>query len=480
MISTLTLLFLLGAPTLEPIGDGGARRLIVKNPNVYPLSVAIGHDDATRALEIEGYGEATLHLQCVDRGAPLTLTLQADKTQTFDPPRLAFPDGPPALWLTSARQGRGALAALIAPHAPGVHLRHLSLSASPADFAALRFAPLLLISLADLERLTPARREALRGAVASGATLVLTAGSVEGHAASLAGWSPATLGETARPGPEVLSAISHASARRALIANGATTRIIADGAPLVVESRLGLGRVRVVGLSFSDLGAGVVAEALFTPVDGIGPALRWVAAASLPQAPKRLFSGAVFIALGLIPILALIARRWPRLSLPLIVAWGVFSLLIPATPPPLQLDALRVLEIPFAADKALFIAAADLSLRRSGAHRLPSTLEAVSLEDLSQRGCLIKGAGAADWLFEGEVGARRRLTLFAIDAATGEGAPSDEQLAGPWGAEVGALRIGGAAPQLLSLTPRKITHRLLSLPPLTGSARPLAPSEAPL
>ena len=105
MLSAFLLIGLLqGAFTQVPIGDGGSVALTTQNATVHRQLDAVGGLE----LAVEPHGSATAYVQCA--GTPPTLTTRVrGQVATLTPPAIAFPDGPPAVWITSAQQGRAAL-----------------------------------------------------------------------------------------------------------------------------------------------------------------------------------------------------------------------------------------------------------------------------------------------------------------------------------------------------------------------------------
>ena len=124
----------------------------------------------------------------------------------------AFEGGPPALWISTARRGRASLEAVVHP-VSGASVAHLSPADIPDTFAALRFAPLLLVSAADLATLAADRRVALRGAIIAGATLVVSAGETEVEASVLDGLAPIRLGPLAPPGRHLRAGVPRLALR---------------------------------------------------------------------------------------------------------------------------------------------------------------------------------------------------------------------------------------------------------------------------
>ncbi len=430
MKSLLTLLLLSIAwgnrpPQLEAVGDGGTLSLKLRNSQVYELNLRAG---AALALNLErrvgGYQEASFALQCLGEPSPsLSLKLEG-QPQILATEPLAFPKGPPALWISSAHQGRAALEALLPD---GLKLKHLSLEEVPAEFGALRFAPLILLQLGDYLQLSEEAQRALKGAMASGVTLLIATGEDEGSAEALSSMAPVHLGPSARVGPQLGQALERISKRRSLKAPQEFVRLEADGAPVLLELPYGIGRLRVLSLNLSVLSPGVVAKAALKSSDNLGPVLRWLAAAPPPkERSQRLFRGEIWLSLLLLLPLILLSRRWPRLALLLLLPLFVTTLLLSPSEESCHTELLRALLIPLP-EGQLWVASVDLELRRGGGQTLISG-PGYSLDDVRPGGaCLLSDKEGAAWLFEGEPGDHRRLSFFAFSSEPME-APKGEVL----------------------------------------------------
>ena len=96
-----------------------------------------------------------------------------------------------------------------------------------------------------------------------------------------------------------------AVARRQLTLDSrAEALVTVDGHPLVSETRLGLGAVRVVGLGFGELAGPILARALFTRVpDSLGPIFSWLSSrSSLSKAQKNPIGFHLIAILVLLPL----------------------------------------------------------------------------------------------------------------------------------------------------------------------------------
>lgn len=431
----LALLALLALPpaaaaeATAPVGDGATTGVTLQNQSVHPLTTRLGPpgDDGLE-LTLPRYGTGTWLAQCVNGadGTHPALTLTVDRTpEPIDVPPIQFPDGPPALWIAAAATGRAALQETLRTALPGATLRHLAPADVPPGFAALRFAPLILISAADYTTLQDAPRAALRDAVAAGVTLVVAAGEAGAEADALAELAPITLGPVHRPTGVLGDHLPLATSARALIpGDGAATLLTADGAPILVEAPRGLGRVRALAVPLTELAPGALATAALTPPgEPLTHVLRWLDQAPPPAAGRAAILGPhAWALLAVLAALALLARRHPRAALALAVPWWITALALPPQFTATRLDAARLLYIPIHGGGALAVGTLDLTLTRGGARTLPADTARVALEDARPGGaCLIAHPAAAAWIIDGPPAAARRLTLFALVDALPDG-----------------------------------------------------------
>ncbi|MEZ4431541.1 MAG: hypothetical protein R3F65_03950 [bacterium] len=306
------------AQASAPVGDGATTGVTLQNQSVHPLTTRLGPPgDDGLALVLPRYGTGTWLAQCVDGadGIHPALTLTIDRAaEPIDVPPIRFEGGPPALWIAAAGTGRAALQVTLRAALPGATLRHLAPADVPPGFAALRFAPLILISAADYAALPDAPRAAIRDAVAAGVTLIVATGEAGAEADALADLAPITLGPVHRPTGALGEHLPLATSARALIpGDGAATLLTADGAPVVVEAPRGLGRVRVIAVPLAELAPGALATAALTPpAEPLTHVLRWLDQAPPPAAGRAAILGPhTWALLAILIALALLARRHP-------------------------------------------------------------------------------------------------------------------------------------------------------------------------
>ncbi len=469
-VLALSTFLVAGAAPYEtvPTGDGGGVVVRVENRNVHPTTARLGGAE----LPVTGFGSGTFHVQCAGDDPPRLRLVFAGAEASVQVASTSFSEPPPVLWISDARRGRAALEAIVRP-VSGSALKHLAPGEVPTLFAGLRFAPLLLVSAGDLARLPAAAREAVRGAVLAGSTLVVGTGDAAGPPDGLAQLAAIRLGSVAPPGPALGEALPNAPTARGIEASGpgVVVRVEADGAPVILEAALGLGRVRVLTTSLKVVGAGPVADVAFARDDAaLVQALSWMdGAPPLAQGERSIFALHVWALLAVLPLLGLIARRRPRWALMLAVPWLAAAVVVPPAATPTEAESARILYI----GSEIAIGTFDVRLGRGGpvdlATPVPAALEA------ARRGgaCLVQGETGA-WSFHGEPGDRRRVAFLARLPAPAVGPDQTRPLEGaswPTGPLVGRRIIGNAGLRLpLERLPAKIEGFLATPPTLSGVA----------
>ncbi len=415
------LLLLLLPITVTPIGDGGGRKVTLHNRTVLPSAATLGPVGGPGlSVEVGGHQKAAWFAQCEGVAPPLEARLERQRGSA-SVPSTRFPEGPPSLWISSARSGRAALEAVLKASGAGA-LNHVGTVGAPTHFGALRYAPFILVQARDLEAREPTARGALRAAVASGATLVV--GTGEAGEASLEGFSPVRLGAVGQPGPALGAALARVSGRRALDAGEAAPRLTADGAPVVLESPLGLGLVRVLSVKIGELEFGPVADQAFAEAgDRLGGALAFLdRGPPLGEARRSPLGPLAWLALALLPLIGLLSRVSPRAALGAGAAWlgfGVFGAVQARAP---EAQALRALYVPVG-QQELLIAQLDLGFA-SGGGALVESAHALSLDGATPGACLVASPTRSALVTQAEPGDRARLRLFGWSARAegGEGA----------------------------------------------------------
>lgn len=467
---------------VAPIGDGGGRELTFENRSVHRVEALLGVDGDGVRGEVEGYGQVRFFVQCAgDESAvpPVSLRLDGKDADDVVVPAVGFPEGPPAIWISTRREGRAALDEVV----EGYGVTHLAPAEVPARFAALRFAPLVLINVADLAELTPAGRDALQGAVAAGVTLVIAAGEAGGAAEAVRTFTEVGLGEVRRPGPALGAALSRVSGARELRPGpGVSVLLSADGAPVVTDVAFGLGRVRVLATALLELEKGEVARAAFADgSDGLSAALAWAAQAPpLAHTPGAPLNRWVWLLLLGVPLLGLVSRLAPRVALGLAAPLLVAAVMVPPAGVATVFDAARVLYVPYPGG-ALAVGTLDLTLERGGRRLLPSDQPTVSVDEVTPgAACVVAGDDGAAWVVAGEPGERRRLLFFATLAAAPDASPGAARLpewpAGPLaGAHLDEVS-AATAPLPLAERPAQVSAWRLRIPAPPANPPPALPA----
>ncbi|MEZ4470163.1 MAG: hypothetical protein R3F60_05025 [bacterium] len=363
LLAWLALLTSTAAAETVPVGDGGSQALVFESRSVHPQSVRIQAGEAGIDAPVEPFQRVVVVAQCLGEPTPLHGGL-GDADDPLDVPTLAFPDGPPALWIHRERAGRAALEKRVQEVRPGLTLRHLTPAEVPLHFAALRFAPLILIEINDWAELGAAQQGAIRGAVAAGAVLVLGGGDGTVPADAVAPVISVQAGTAERAGPALTSALQRASGHRVLTPGpGAVVRIVADGAPVLVDAPHGLGQVRVAAVRLTEIDAGAVAQALFAePPDALGSVLAWLQGApaltEARAAPSPPTPGTCWPRWRLAPSPAGCRASPSRAPCPRPHRRPILP------PPPTGRPAPRVLYVP-AGDQALAVGTLDVTLQRA-------------------------------------------------------------------------------------------------------------------
>lgn len=435
MLSALLLIGLLSPIAPEPIGDGGSVAISLQNATVHPqVADVLGVE-----FPIAPHAEGVAWVQCA--GTPPEFSVQHHGREArFVPPAIAFEDGPPALWITSARSGRAGLEKRLTRIRGATHVKIVEPKAVPAWFGALRFAPLLMTSISTWSELSDGQRAALRQAAAAGSILIIGAGEGDAPVDALEGLTAARFLALERVGAAMLEALPRASTRRLLAAD--TPRIMADGAPLVVTQPYGLGEIRLVGARLTEIDPGPVGEATFGGGgDALGAILDWIGAQpGIADARRSPFAPWVWYALLGLLGLAVVARLTPRIAAIGGAVWVIGAALLPPVAAEHTTDSARIMAIPIDQTEHLLVGTVDVTLGRGGTHVLPAGVHS-SLDEAQPGGaCRLGDARQAAWVLAGEPNARRRLTVFAFGPASAAGAAVEEDPPAP-----GSLRAANAS-----------------------------------
>ncbi|MBM4291226.1 MAG: alpha/beta hydrolase [Deltaproteobacteria bacterium] len=442
--------------TLTAVGDQSALLLDVENPGAQPRTLSFGPRGGEQIeREIGGYERARLLVQCVrvspDAPAPALSFAVNDEPLEGVTTAATRGDLRPALWIENprARRAPGLLGRAVSA-AAGVPLRSLRADEVPTHLAALAGARLLVVNLDVLSLLTPPQRALLRAVVATGATLVVGVGSLSGDARLLKALSPVDLGDL-ESDVNVSTLLRTPSRRRLFTGAGSYPLITLEGKLLLAESRLGLGRVRVLGVPVESLAPGRIAQVALAADDAAAQQLsRWLTSAAPPLAPaEHIFSDPLALYLAALPLLFWLTRRRPSLAAAAVGGWALVVTLRPPLPAPALVTHADLLYVPLA-EGALTLSSLDVSSSARGARLVELAPAQVSLAAaLTEGSCLIQSLPSERdteetfrpraWLsLDAGVGERQRLHLLAA----AQGAPSDDPLGeaarvpawppGPW------------------------------------------------
>lgn len=472
------------SPGSVPVGDGSAHGIPVSNLSVHEAPAVIrvaGAPDAGVAQPLAPYEDALPVVQCMDgdaRARPrLEVAVGERRPVRVDVPEVGFPDGPPVVWIAASGSGSSHLRALVrsARGASRLAVRWIPPAEAPRTFAALRFAPLVIVSADALAALSPPARQALRDVAAAGGTVLVPVGegaTADGLGPTLAALDPRLgalrPGAPQPPGPAIARALPRALSVRALPvppgASGIGAAVEADGAPILLEVPVGLGWVRVLGVDLAVLRSGVLADAALGPAeDTLGGVLSWLERRAPPEPDAQILGAAPWLwLLALACVLA--GGRWfgrPAWAVAAAV-WGVGFAVSPVRSPT-EVTYAEALYLPLSETEALAVGIFDVRMRTGGGRALP-TSERAALEAVRGAGaCLATTASGSAWLLEGAPGGGARLSWFAVTSAAPSGSASGE---------TGTLRLGGvdalirpvdgaAAPLPLSQRPGTIVaHRV--------------------
>ena len=461
------LLLTAGVPfDAKPTGDLGSYVVSVANRTVHPKTVRLATAGSEgRPLTIGRYSQVRYTVNCVEGGsAPpptLEMTLDRETTEVVVPP-VKFETRPPVLWISTETMGRGALERVIRGVDDSLRVRHLSPAGIPGHFSALRYAPIIVMSLIDWSGLAPSVRKVVRDAVAAGVILVVTTGQEGGDPKTLGTVAKVDIGALVQAEPSLRTSLPRVAVRRQLTPReGALTRARAGLGPVVVDSPLGLGVVRIVGTSIVDLDRGPFAEAVFTlDNDALGQALRWTSNGPPPPEGDRTPWGVqVWGVLALLLVSVFVTRRRPLIFVATLGVWIIGAALVAPDAGAERADAARVIFVPFDGG-AVAVGTLDLTWSRGGTRPLP-VVDGVAAIDAAPLGsaCAYNQKDHSAWVMGGEPGARRRLVYVQVIERTPAGEDKLDTLEpGGQGGLAGALlrRISSDIPLPLELRPEMI------------------------
>ena len=307
--------------------SGSMPKVTLTNPTIFPQTTTLTVFGApTETFLLDAHSSTEIFVECHASEQTSSLPLGVNTSSeawTQQIPSAQIVSNPTALWISSQRQGRAHLEALMRSDMPTIKLLHLGLSESPKNLAELAQIAMILISAGDLERLTTDSFEIIRGAVALGVPLIIAAREKSHH--KMVHQSVLT---TLRFGAwqsvsSHLGMVLPAATRIAGI-QGATSlsTMTVDDLNIMGESTYGFGWVRLLAVPFATLREGDVTTALFgNPKSRMAHPTRWLES-QIAQPVNAFFVSWIMPLSGLILLLMVVfVRRSHALVVVAVVGW---------------------------------------------------------------------------------------------------------------------------------------------------------------
>ena len=263
--------------------SGSMSRLRLYNQTIFPQRTTLSIDDYTvDSFEMEAHEKVDVFVEChgVVQADTVPMTVHTESHEwSGQVPTARSVKRAVVLWISLQRQGRAHIEGLVRSTKPTAMVKHLSLAESPQVLAQYDNIAMVLMSAADLDRLEDDRFEVLRKAVSLGMPLVITAreAGADGRV-RLASMTDAKFSKWSMVPPEVATKVPSAT-RVSPILLGKTSLVQYAVKPyaLVVDSPLGFGQVRMVGLPVASLRAGELVTALFSdPESRLAQPMKWL------------------------------------------------------------------------------------------------------------------------------------------------------------------------------------------------------------
>ena len=158
--------------------SGSMPKVTLTNATIFPQETTLTVFGApTETFILDAHSSTEVFVEChasqQDSRLPFGV-LTSGEAWTQQIPSAQIVSSQTALWISSQRQGRAHLEALLRSETPNLKLLHLSLAESPKSLAELDQIAMILISAGDLERLGNGAFEIVRDAVGLGIPLVLS------------------------------------------------------------------------------------------------------------------------------------------------------------------------------------------------------------------------------------------------------------------------------------------------------------------
>ena len=475
---------------LSNIGDQGSVLLSIDNATTSYKQFSFGPKRGAHfERDLSPFEGARFLIQCHKRGdlqSHPELSLFLGSSQEWIPPFVVRSSDPKnVIWIEAERKYRQTLEPLFISAIHGLHGKapiSINASAFPTHLSALTRTSLIMTSLSTFSSLSDERRQVLKTIVAAGATLVIGTGEMGGDDKVLNGFSPVALGDVnSNSGALLANMMRVPSYRTIYMKRGVYPLVMADEAPILVESRLGMGRVRVLAVKMNALTPGPISAAALTLDERPHQQLyQWLDMSMPPlTAPPRLLTNHFWILLLLIPLLFWAARGRPLVILSVSLLWTLVAFVRTPLYDETYISRAHMLYLPLD-EGALVFGQVDVNSFRKGARSVqahPMSFGLISTE--TEGACLIHEEKGEDqpveswWVFDSEVGERQRFKYISYVNRTPRDTPHvaaqmiPQWPKGPWS----GVRLEPLSPILFDLPLRSdLDHikawRLPSTPPM--------------
>lgn len=417
--------------------SGSMPKVTLTNATIFPQETTLtvfGTPTETFILDAHSSTEVFVECHASEQNSrqPFGVRTSAE-TWTQQIPSAQIVSSQTALWISSQRQGRAHIEALIRSEVPNLKLLHLSLSESPKSLAELDQIALILISAGDLERLSNKAFEMLRGAIGLGVPLIISAREKSDHNLP----NQATLTSLRfgawQPVPSELGTALPAATRVAgVLDDDSESGLTLDGVKVVAESPYGFGWVRLLAVPFATMRDGAVTSTVFGyPKSRMAHPTRWLESQTSPPVQTFFLSWMVPISGILLFLIVLIVRR-SRILVPILVLvwWGIM-ISEPVADQSVLMSMQWGIETPVEAG-GVVLARMDVDHRLGGAIVLDSTQRQLDLKMLRTGAvCLIHRDSKTRLLFPQTLDRMTRIFVGYTHASTAVKAISEATLSLP-------------------------------------------------
>jgi hypothetical protein len=277
-----------------------------------------------------------------------------------------------------------------------------------------------MMSLKAFQSLSDQQRMILKASIAGGATLLIGTGDMTGSAKHLSEFSEVVLGDVNQPNRTLLNHLMRVPSYRTLYVRGRVyPLVVSEGIPILTESPLGMGKVRVLAIKLKDLTPGLVAKmALQVDQKPLKQLTQWLDLIAPPlTSPPYLLTHHLWILLLLIPLLFSTAKgRFLHLS-GCIVGWVILSFFQSPLRDPTLVN--RAYQVYLPLDQgAIVFGQIDLSSFIRGARLEKAFDHQISLVSTETQGACLIHEESLDipqswWVIESSVGERQRFKYMA-------------------------------------------------------------------